>query len=218
MNKPLGILCFPGTQCERDSKQALDFLSIPSRYIGHKERFFPKNYAGFILPGGFAHGDYLRSGALAAKSPAIKDLKSADKKGFPILGICNGFQILCEAGFLLGSLQMNINRRFIDEWIKIKKVGSNPYWETEVRNIESVSLPIDHAEGRFYASLEQIKILESENLIWWKYIKNLNGSLENIAGIMNKNKNTAGLMPHPERAAADWMGGSSGLNFFKYFC
>ena len=213
--KPVGILYFPGTQCDRDTGEALKNCGVPFEYIWHRDSFVPRDYSAFILPGGFSYGDYLRSGALAVHSPAMLDLCKAAKKGFPVLGICNGFQILCEAGLLNGTLRVNVNRRFIDQWTQLKLCNPCSSWGNFNKNI---CLPIDHAEGCFYADPQQLKELKEENLIWWQYtIKQKNGSMENIAGVMNKEKNVAGLMPHPERAAGDWMGGSDGLLFFKNF-
>ena len=213
--KPVGILCFPGTQCDTDTAEALKNCGIPSKTIWYKHSFFQKDYSAFILPGGFSYGDYLRSGALAAHSPALLDLQEAVKKGFPVLGICNGFQILCEAGLLSGTLMVNTNRRFIDQWTELELCNPCPSWGGIKKTI---CLPIAHAEGCFYAHPQQLEELKEKDLIWWKYtIKQKNGSLENIAGIMNRKKNVAGLMPHPERAAGDWMGGTDGLLFFKNF-
>ena len=214
--KPIGILCFPGTQCDQDTEEVLKNCGIPAKYIWHKDSFFPQDYCAFILPGGFSYGDYLRSGALAAHSPALLDLHKAANTGFPILGICNGFQILCEADLLNGTLMLNASRRFIDQWVQLKLCNPCASWGDEEKEV--VALPIAHAEGCFYASSQQLKVLEDEGLIWWQYVtKQKNGSMNNIAGIMNKKKNVAGLMPHPERAAADWMGGADGLLFFKNF-
>ncbi len=213
--KPVGILCFPGTQCDKDTETVLKNCEIPAEYIWYNNSFSYKKYSAFILPGGFSYGDYLRSGALAARSPALLDLHEAVKKGFPVLGICNGFQILCEAGLLSGTLMVNTNRRFIDQWTELELCHPCPSWGDIKKTIR---LPIAHAEGCFYAHPQQLEELKEENLIWWKYrTKQKNGSMENIAGIMNKKKNVAGLMPHPERAAGDWMGGSDGLLFFKNF-
>lgn len=213
--RPVGILYFPGTQCDKDTEAALKNCGIPSKYIWYRDSFSPQEYSAFIVPGGFSYGDYLRSGALAACSPALQALREAVDKGFPVLGICNGFQILCEAGLLSGTLMVNTNRRFIDRWVELKLCSSCPAWGDIKKTIR---LPIAHAEGCFYADPRQLDELKEKDLIWWQYTtKQKNGSMNNIAGIMNKKKNVAGLMPHPERAAADWMGGADGLLFFKNF-
>lgn len=214
--KPVAVVHFPGTQCDQDVIKAIKLLKYPVKKIGHVDRLSPKDYSAFILPGGFSYGDYLRAGALAVHSQAMQDIYKAAKEGRPILGICNGFQILCEAGLLEGTLQVNQTMRFIDGWVELELLHPCSVWGGTQIN-KTVCIPIAHKEGRFYASEEQMKMLQDQNLIWWKYKNNPNGSLENIAGIMNKEKNVAGLMPHPERAMAEWMGGTAGISFFKTF-
>ena len=214
--KPVAVLNFPGTQCDQDVVRAMEHLGYPVKKIWHTNRFLPKDYSAFILPGGFSYGDYLRAGALAVHSQAMQDIHKASEEGRPILGICNGFQILCEAGLLKGTLQVNETLRFIDEWVELELLHPCSAWGGDQIN-KTVCIPIAHKEGRFYASEEQMKMLKDQELIWWKYKKNPNGSLENVAGIMNRKKNVAGLMPHPERAMAEWMGGTAGLSFFNTF-
>ncbi|MDE0118904.1 MAG: phosphoribosylformylglycinamidine synthase subunit PurQ [Bdellovibrionales bacterium] len=214
--KPVAVVRFPGTQCDQDVVKAIKLLHYPVKTIGHADRFSPKDYSAFILPGGFSYGDYLRAGALAVHSQAMQDIYKAAEAGRPILGICNGFQILCEAGLLEGTLQVNQTLRFIDKWVELELIHSCSVWGGDQIK-KTVCIPIAHKEGRFYASEEKMKMLQDQSLIWWKYKKNPNGSLESIAGIMNKQKNVAGLMPHPERAMAEWMGGTAGISFFKTF-
>ncbi len=211
--KPVAVLCFPGTQCDQDVVKALKVMNRSVETIWYADHFSPKNYSAFILPGGFSYGDYLRAGALAAHSPAMRDIQKAAQAGQPVLGICNGFQILCEVGLLGGTLQINKSLRFIDEWVELELCHSCFAWGGDQVQ-KTVSIPIAHREGRFYASEDQIKKLEDQEQIWWKYKNNPNGSVKDIAGIMNKKKNVAGLMPHPERAVAEWMGGSAGRAFF----
>ena len=210
---PVGVLCFPGTQCDQDVVSALEGLDILVQKISYKDRFFHKNFSSFILPGGFSYGDYLRAGALSAHSPAMQDLRHSAKQGWPILGICNGFQILCEAGLLEGTLLLNHNRRFIDEWVDLELSHPCPAWGGDTPK-KTVHIPIAHQQGAFYGSSEQLKRLEDQEQIWWKYKKPINGSLARVAGIMNKSKNVAGLMPHPERAMAGWMGSEDGRAFW----
>ena len=211
--KPVAVLCFPGTQCDQDVVKALRALDRPVKQIWYADHFSPAEYSAFVLPGGFSYGDYLRAGALAAHSPAMQDIQKAAQAGQPVLGICNGFQILCEAGLLEGTLQINNSLRFIDEWVDLELCHSCSFWGGD-RVQEAIRIPIAHREGRFYASEEQIKKLEDQEQIWWKYKDNPNGSVKDIAGIMNEKKNVAGLMPHPERAMAEWMGGTAGRAFF----
>lgn len=212
--KPVGIIIFPGTQCDQDTAKACHFGKIPTQFIWYRDSFDYKNFSTLILPGGFSYGDYLRAGALAARSPAVKNVIKANQKGWPILGICNGFQILCEAGLLPGALVQNTNLRFIDQWVRLKCKNSSPFFAEKIKNFK---LPIAHSEGRYIARTETIKELQDNNQIWLSYEENPNGSIENIAGILNKNKNTAGLMPHPERAIEKWMGSTDGCYFFKHW-
>lgn len=210
--KPIGIIVFPGTQCDQDTAKACRQAGQSSQFIWYKDSFDFKNFSALILPGGFSYGDYLRAGALAACSPAVKSLISANKKGRPILGICNGFQILCEAGILPGALIHNTNLQFIDQWVQLEGLNSSPFFAPKIKNFH---LPIAHSEGCYTAPPETLKKLKDNNQIWLTYKKNPNGSALNIAGLLNKQKNTAGLMPHPERAIETWMGSTDGCSFFK---
>ena len=205
--KPVGILQFPASNCDRDVKKAVK----NSRFIPSSHYFNRKDYSAFILPGGFSYGDYLRAGALAARSPAMEEVCRAARNGWPVLGICNGFQILCEARLLEGTLLVNSSLRFVDGWVSLQRENKNPFWESG----KNLSLPVAHGEGCYFISEGGLKKLQDQNQIWITYKKNPNGSLKNIAGIMNKAGNVAGLMPHPERAVAHWMGGADGRKFFN---
>jgi phosphoribosylformylglycinamidine synthase I len=213
MSKKIGILRFLGTNCDRDVWQALEDVGATPEWLWYQDRFDYRNYQAFIIPGGFSYGDYLRCGAMAAKMPVMASLTEAANKGFPILGICNGFQILCEAKLLPGVLIRNQNRKFMDKWVDIKLENSNPHWSPN--KFEFLKLPIAHGEGQYFVDSVQLKEIEDNDQIWWKYNSNINGSVDNIAGVMNKNKNVAALMPHPERAIASWMGSTDGRSFFE---
>jgi len=208
--KPIGIIIFPGTQCDQDTAKACHLAKMPTQFIWYKDSFDYKSFSALILPGGFSYGDYLRAGALAARSPAVKSVIQASQKGYPVLGICNGFQILCEAGLLPGALVQNTNLRFIDQWVPLKHQNPSPFLAPNIKNLH---LPIAHSEGRYIAKKDTIKKLQDNNQIWLTYKENPNGSIDDIAGILNKN--TAGLMPHPERAIEKWMGSTDGCYFFK---
>ncbi|MCC6277985.1 MAG: phosphoribosylformylglycinamidine synthase subunit PurQ [Oligoflexia bacterium] len=207
------MLRFLGTNCDADVYQAIKDLGHTPEYLWWSDRFDWKSYSALVLPGGFSYGDYLRAGALAAQAPAMDDVKQAAKSGVPILGICNGFQILCEAGLLSGALTKNISRQFQDEWVEVELVGSDGPW-TQVGQ-KSFRLPIAHSMGRYFAPKDTLKALEDDGLIWLKYKRNPNGSLHDISGILNKNRNVAALMPHPERAIHSWMGSSDGRSLLQ---
>lgn len=213
MSRKIGILRFLGTNCDRDVWQAVEAVGLTPEWLWYEDQFKPADYSAFIVPGGFSYGDYLRCGALAAKAPATKSLTEAANKGFPILGICNGFQILCEARLLPGVLVRNESRRFIDKWVDLRL--ENPTkWTAEPRALK-VRLPIAHGEGRYFVEEDELKRLHDEGQVWWTYEHNPNGSIDNIAGVSSKNKNVCGLMPHPERALFDWMGGDDGLQIMN---
>ncbi len=214
MNK-LGIVRFPGTNCDRDTWKAGEACGYKSEWLFHLNKFNWKDYAAIVIPGGFSYGDYLRAGALAARSPVMDSVREAAQAGTPILGICNGFQILCESGLLPGALVKNESLRFIDDWVELQLIEKSNSWANHYNSGDKIKLPIAHGMGRYYAEEDQIKKLFDQNQVWWTYLKNPNGALRDIAGIKNEQGNVAALMPHPERAMAEWMGGSDGSWFFK---
>jgi len=204
------VITFPGSNCDRDMDVALTKFGFKNKMVWHNDQELPKSDL-IVLPGGFSYGDYLRAGALATFSLALRDLVSAGHKGWPILGICNGFQILCESGLLEGGLVANKGGRFVDGWSDLKVENYNSFWPAKGK----LSLPIAHGEGSYFISKDGLKKLEDQNQIWLRYKDNPNGSVGNIAGVMSKTGNVAGLMPHPERAVADWMGAEEGALFFE---
>ena len=203
--KPVGILRFLGTNCDADVVAACDLLKLPNKYVWWADRFNFNEYSSFILPGGFSYGDYLRAGAMAAQSPAMDDVRAAALQGYPILGICNGFQILCEAGLLPGVLTKNTSQKFQEEWVEIERPGSGKFWR----------LPIAHSMGRYFAPEDQLQSLFDQNQVWLQYKSNPNGSLRDIAGITNEMGNVYALMPHPERAMTKWMGSEDGRSILE---
>lgn len=222
-NKPekkVGILRFLGTNCDRDIWTAVESVEMKPEWLWFEDHFDSSDYEGIIVPGGFSYGDYLRAGALAARTPAMESLREAAQKGLPILGICNGFQILCESGLLPGALVENESRKFVDEWSELQLENSKTSFAKEMKSGTVIQLPIAHGEGRFYANEEDLKKIEDNGMVWWRYKRNPNGSFNDIAGVTNQSGNVAGLMPHPERALFGWMTGNQnaevhGLAFFS---
>lgn len=211
--KKVGVVRFLGTNCDRDIWKAVEWGGAKPEWLWYQDHFKSDDYDAVIVPGGFSYGDYLRSGALAAKAPVMSDIIEAGKKGTPILGICNGFQILCETGLLPGALVRNESLRFIDRWEGLKLENSCSHWGGD--SWSETSFPVAHGDGRFVAEDDEIKSMQDNGQIWWTYKTNPNGSMLDIAGVMNSEKNVAAMMPHPERAMADWMGSDEGLKMFQ---
>lgn len=207
MKKRVGVVRFLGTNCDRDVWQAVESVGLEPEWLWYEDQFDFNKYSAFVVPGGFSYGDYLRCGALAAKAPVMKSVAEAAGKGFPVLGICNGFQILCETKLLPGALVRNEKRKFIDRWVGLSP-QTQTKWNAKARAV--IKLPIAHGEGRYYAEKNELKDLWDQEQVWMTYVENPNGALDDIAGVCNKQKNVCGLMPHPERAMEDWMGGSDG--------
>lgn len=211
----VGIIRFAGTNCDFDMEYAYSRLGAKCQYVWHQDSSLPKNIDLVVLPGGFSYGDYLRSGAIARFSPIMGAVAEFAKKGGKVLGICNGFQILLEAGLLKGAMKRNENLHFISKVQELEVVNSDNKFLNSFDNGERVSIPIAHAEGNYYCLEDDLKELEDKGLILLKYIDNPNGSLENIAGICNEEKNVYGLMPHPERAVEKLLGSDDGLGMLK---
>lgn len=216
MAKPrVGVVRFPGTNCDRDVFEAIGQSGAEPVWLWHADLFESKQFSALVLPGGFSYGDYLRSGALAARAVAMKSVREAAQYGTPILGICNGFQILCESGLLPGALTRNRGLRFIDSWVELKKAGGRTLFGAKVQPGSRLRIPIAHADGRFVADEATVASLRDRDQVWLQYTENPNGSIGDIAGITNSEGNVAGLMPHPERAYHDWMGGSDGRKLLE---
>ena len=216
------VIVFPGSNCDRDVCVALEKLQFNNTIVWHKDTYLPKTDL-IVIPGGFSYGDYLRCGAMAAKSKILNEVIKEAKKGCPVLGICNGFQILIEAGLLEGALLRHKNLKFIskDVYLKVLNIGNmflNRYKKNQV-----IKLNIAHNDGNYFTSNDHLKYLEDKDLIPLKYCNengevdfsyNPNGSLNNIAGIMNNKKNILGMMPHPERMISDLISNKDGVNLF----
>lgn len=204
--KKVGVVRFLGTNCDQDVFDAIKSLGAEASWLWYQDHFNVEDYDSLIIPGGFSYGDYLRCGALAAKSAVMDSVEDFSKKGKPVLGICNGFQVLCERGLLPGALLRNQNLKFKDEWVDLKPQTQGSFWSLA----KGIRVPIAHGEGRYYNNKKGLKELQDKEQIWLQYQTNPNGSLLDIAGVVNQEKNVAGLMPHPERAIFNWMGGAEG--------
>jgi phosphoribosylformylglycinamidine synthase len=208
----IGVTRFPGTNCDYDIFSMVEWKGHEPKWLWYQDRFAKDEVDRVVIPGGFSYGDYLRCGALAARSPVMDSVREFASHGKPVLGICNGFQILCESGLLPGALTRNESLKFIDDWVELKLENKNPFFAHRVEF--RVRLPIAHGEGRFYADAKTLDEIHARGQVWWTYSGgNPNGSLQDIAGVTNQNKNVAALMPHPERALFDWMGGEDGSLF-----
>lgn len=209
----IGVVRFLGTNCDADIYEMAKALGHLPQWLWYKDHFNTQDVDLVIIPGGFSYGDYLRTGALAARTPVMDSIRDFAKKGKGVLGICNGFQILTESGLLEGALVRNQSLHFVDKWVGLKSENPSKYFAT--KSSSKIKLPVAHGEGRFYASQDTLKKLWDKNQVWWTYQEDINGSQDQIAGIMNEGKNVAALMPHPERALFDWMGGTDGLEFLS---
>jgi phosphoribosylformylglycinamidine synthase len=219
----VAVLQFPGTNCEFDAKYAFDKLGCEVEVIWHKEGKLPENTDLVVVPGGFSYGDYLRSGAIARFANIMEDVKKFASNGGKVLGICNGFQILLEAGLLPGAMKRNDTLHFISKHHHLKIIDNNNEFLRLLNVGDVVNIPVAHHDGNYYIDEAGLKELEANNQILLKYctkdgeVTNMNGSVSNIAGICNKKRNVFGLMPHPERAIEDILGSTDGINMLKGF-
>ncbi len=209
------VIVFPGSNCDRDMVCALNLAGHEVISVWHKETELPKNIDLVAIPGGFSFGDYLRCGAIAAKSPIFKEVLKHIERGGYALGVCNGFQILTEAGVLPGILQQNINTKFISKTVDLRVLNTTSIFTHRYISENPVSIPIAHHEGNYFASSEDLKKLKDGDRIAFKYIDNPNGALEDIAGILSKNHRVLGMMPHPERHTENVHGCQDGYPFFE---
>lgn len=209
------ILAFPGSNCEMDLYYAIqDIMNEDVELVSYKNDSLD-GFDAVLIPGGFSYGDYLRSGAIARFSPIIPALQAFAKSGKPVLGICNGFQILTEAGLLPGSLQKNVSAKFICDTEPLVVNNADSMFSSEFKVAQIINLPIAHGDGNYYCDQETLNDLIANDQIIFKYRNNPNGSVANIAGITNKAGNVLGMMPHPERAVEDILGSSDGIGIFQ---
>ncbi len=220
-----GIVVFPGSNCDHDAYYAIKHnLGYEVQFLWHKDTSIPADIRCIVLPGGFSYGDYLRTGAIARFSPIMKEIIRFAQNGGLIIGICNGFQILTESGLLPGALLKNTSLRFICKDVFLKTINTNTPFTSLIKKDSILKIPIAHFEGNYYADNDTIKELEDNGQIVFQYCEsngvvseqaNPNGSLKNIAGIVNKKKNVLGMMPHPERYCDATLGGTDGTLIFQ---
>ncbi|MGE7696781.1 phosphoribosylformylglycinamidine synthase subunit PurQ [Lysinibacillus sp. NPDC094177] len=210
------VLVFPGSNCDIDMYHAIkDELGEEVEYVWHTATDL-SGFDGVLVPGGFSYGDYLRCGAMANQSNIMAEVKKAADAGKPVLGVCNGFQILTEAGLLPGALLRNKNLKFMCRTIQLKVENTNTLFTNQYEQGQIINIPIAHGEGNYYCDEETLQKLKDNNQIVFTYSgENPNGSLEDIAGIVNERGNVLGMMPHPERAVDALVGGADGLAVFK---
>ena len=217
------ILQFPGTNCEYDTQHAFEELGATTEIVWHKSESIPSDTNLLVVAGGFSYGDYLRSGAIAKFSPVMKAVSKYANNGGKVLGICNGFQVLTEAGLLPGALKRNESLHFISKHHNLKVINNDNIFLEKLNNSDVVNIPIAHHDGNYYIDEDGLKELYENNQILLKYTdengedKNPNGSVDSIAGICNKEKNVFGLMPHPERAMETLLGSDDGVKMLQGF-
>ena len=196
----VGVVVFPGSNCDRDMFHVLtDVFKLDTQYYWH-EKHLPKDIDAVVLPGGFSYGDRLRAGVIAAHSPVIQDVKKLAEKGTPILGVCNGFQILVESGLLPGVLLKNESLNFMCQWTNLIVENNKTPFTNKLKLNQKIPIPIANGEGRYYVDDDTLRKLKKNNQIVFRYEKVVNGSSDRIAGICNEQGNVVGMMPHPERA------------------
>ena len=196
----VAVVVFPGSNCDRDMFHVLtDVFNLNAQYFWHQDKL-PKNIDAVILPGGFSYGDRLRAGVIAANSPIISDVKKLAESGTPILGVCNGFQILVESGLLPGVLLKNTSLNFMCKWTNLIVNNNKTVFTNKLKLGQKIPIPIANGEGRYFADKKLLSDLKNNNQIVFSYEDIVNGSTEQIAGICNKEGNVVGMMPHPERA------------------
>jgi phosphoribosylformylglycinamidine synthase I len=212
------IVQFPGSNCDQDAYFAVrDVFDCPVEYVWHAERTL-KGFDVVILPGGFSYGDYLRAGAIARFAPIMEAVRRHAEQGKPVLGICNGFQILCEAHLLPGALVRNIGCRFVCKYVTLRVENASTPFTSAYRVGQQVRIPVAHGEGRYVCSPETLEELNRQERILFRYAgpsENPNGSMDNIAGIANETFNVLGIMPHPERAVERLLGSTDGRGVFE---
>ena len=210
------VITFPGSNCDRDMAVAIERASgsAPLR-VWHANAELPERLDFIALPGGFSYGDYLRSGAMAANSPVMRGVKEQAERGVPVLGVCNGFQVLTEAGLLPGALMRNASQNFICRTVALTVENSQSLFTGGYDQGQTIRIPVAHHDGNYFADEDTLDRLEGEGRVAFRYAENCNGSRRDIAGVLNAAGNVLGMMPHPERAVDTAHGGTDGLALFE---
>jgi phosphoribosylformylglycinamidine synthase len=211
------VVVFPASNCDRDVHDALERSNgTPPKMVWHQEASLPDGLDLIVLPGGFSYGDYLRCGAMAAHSPIMRDVIARAKKGTPVLGICNGFQILCETQLLPGVLMRNASLKFVSRDVNMTVEGANTMFTARYKPGQVINIPVAHGDGNYFADEATLDRLEGEGRVAFRYVEgdNPNGAARNIAGIFNESRTILGMMPHPERHADPLLGSTDGKAIF----
>lgn len=210
------VIVFPGSNCDRDIAVALESVTgTKPQMVWHGDSELPEGLGLIALPGGFSYGDYLRCGAIAARSPVVQAVMEAANRGTPVIGICNGFQVLTETGLLPGALMRNAGLNFVCRDVPLVVDNSQSIFTSAYQAGETLSIPVAHHDGNYFADAETLDRLEGEGRVAFRYGENINGSARNIAGVMNAAGNVLGMMPHPERKIEAAHGGSDGRRLFE---
>ena len=219
-----GVVIFPGSNCDHDCYYVIEsVIGKPVEFIWHQDTSV-RGFDAIILPGGFAYGDYLRTGALAKFSPVMRSVKEFADKGGMVIGICNGFQILCEAALLPGALLRNIGMKYVCKFLHLRTETTNTAFTNTLSKGQLLHIPIGHGDGNYFADADVLKRIEDNDQVAFRYVAadgqvtreaNPNGSLNNIAGIVNEGRNVLGMMPHPDRSSESILGSSDGRLIFE---
>ena len=210
------VIVFPGSNCDRDIAVALEAVTgAKPAMVWHGESELPAGLGLIALPGGFSYGDYLRCGAIAARSPVVRAVIEAAERGVPVLGICNGFQVLTETGLLPGALMRNSGLNFVCRDVPLTVDNSQSIFTSAYRSGEAITIPVAHHDGNYFADAETLDRIEGEGRVAFRYAADVNGSARGIAGVLNKAGNVLGMMPHPERRIEAAHGGTDGRRLFE---